>query len=94
MAAATSDRAIVKDKTIEGCAVQLIDISGTYHAPPFAGGGRKENYRVLIAVIDAKGLGVFYVKFNGPAGTVDAHKDAFHSMIDGLQKSGDRNTNR
>ncbi|MDH3717726.1 MAG: hypothetical protein OES79_06340 [Planctomycetota bacterium] len=84
----SEDRAEVQKKTIADCTVHLLDVSGTYQAPPFdpGGGGPRENYRLLAAVIEAGKLGSYYVKFYGPAPTVARHEAAFHAMIKSLQQ--------
>ncbi|NIP86002.1 MAG: hypothetical protein GTO03_10740 [Planctomycetales bacterium] len=84
----TEDRAKTSKKKVADCTVHVLDVSGTYQAPPFdpGGGGPRPNYRLLGAVIDAGQLGSYYVKFYGPAPTVARHEEAFAAMIDSLQK--------
>ncbi|NIL97391.1 MAG: hypothetical protein GTO53_07230 [Planctomycetales bacterium] len=86
--ARSEDRAKIQKKTLADCTVHLLDVAGTYQAPPFdpGGGGPRENYRLLAAVIDAGKLGSYYVKFYGPAPTIARQEGAFHAMIKSLHK--------
>lgn len=87
----TAERAKVEEKKIAGQTVHLVDISGTYldKASPFAPGPatERENYRMLGAVVSTgkAGEGEIYVKFYGPAATIEAQSKAFHEMIEGLR---------
>lgn len=67
---------------IQGAATPttLVDIAGEYTGenPPMA------NARFLGAIVDA-GERTWYLKFVGPAGTVDGWRDAFVDMLKGLR---------
>ncbi len=80
-----ADAAKSETKKLADSEVEILDVSGTYVAPPFAGGGRYENYRMLAAVINAGKLGSYYVKFYGPARTIHANQKAFESMVNSLK---------
>ncbi|MGB6043435.1 MAG: hypothetical protein WBF93_09795 [Pirellulales bacterium] len=84
----TADHAKEEKKEISACTVHLIAISGTYNAPPFdpGGGGPRKNYRMLAAIIDGGVGGSYYLKFYGPAGTVEKNEAAFRKMIESLTK--------
>lgn len=84
----TADRARLKEKKIAKCTVHLLDITGTYNAPPFepGGGGAREGYRMLAAIIDAGKMGAYYVKCYGPARTIAEEEAGFNKMIDGLAR--------
>jgi len=91
------DGSSTKDKTkqeklsVAGQEITLIDISGTYDdRPPAAGGGvKRENYRLLGAIVatkdDKKNSGNYYVKFVGPSQTVEDHAEGFKKMLKGLK---------
>lgn len=83
----TKDKAKVEEKTIGGQKVHVVDISGTYDdRPPFAGNGvMREKYRMLALIIQTEKLGNYFVKFYGPAGTVEKNKAAFDTMVKSLQ---------
>jgi len=82
-----------KDKTkkeeakIAGQKVYLVDISGTYkdQPGPFAPAVKRENYRMLAAIIATEKSGQYFVKFYGPKATVDKNEEAFKKMIDSLK---------
>jgi len=81
----TADVAKSEIKKLADSDVEVIDVSGTYVAPPFVGGGKFENYRMLAAIVNAGKLGSYYVKFYGPAKTIAANEKAFESMIESLK---------
>lgn len=80
----TEDVAETEKITVAGQDVYLIDVKGTYVEPPFAGGGRREGYRMLGAVVKTKKMGNHYIKFYGPEHTVTDHEEAFQQMIESL----------
>lgn len=84
----TAKKAKVEEKKVAGQTVHLVDIPGTFldKPSPFAPGPatERENYRMLGAVIATPG-GDIYLKFYGPAATIEAETDAFREMVDGLQ---------
>jgi hypothetical protein len=67
--------------------VHLVDVTGTFLDRPFpmaAEATPRDDYRMLAAIIEAEGGNVF-VKFTGPAKTIEEHADAFHKMIESLE---------
>ncbi len=80
----------VKKMTVAGQDVHLVDVSGTYlDKPPFAGGGvERENYRMLAAIVETKQggkkAGNYFIKFIGPAHTVQDNEAGFQKMIESL----------
>jgi hypothetical protein len=81
----TADRAKRREKDVAGSKVHILDISGTYAPPPFAGGGTFPDYRMLAAVIVTPQNGSWYVRLYGPEKTIASQADAFDKMIDSLQ---------
>lgn len=84
----TKDKAATKKLTIAGCDVTLVDIAGTYQdspGGPFAGGKviNRPGYRMLAAIVEGPD-GNFFLKFYGPAATVEKHADGFRRMIEGM----------
>jgi hypothetical protein len=75
------------EQTIAGQKVYVLDIVGTYEAPPFQGGGTFENYRQLGAILELKGLrnGRYFIKLIGPRRTVDANEEAFTALLESLE---------
>jgi hypothetical protein len=67
----------------DGQKVHLIDMQGTYldRRGPFAPPTPRDDYRMLGAVVEVKGGGLFFVKFYGPTATIAKHASAFESMV-------------
>lgn len=85
----TKDKATAKKINVAGCAVTMVDITGTYKdmpGGPFAGGRAIERpeYRMLAAIIEVPDQGNYFLKFYGPAKTVAKHADGFRAMIEGM----------
>ena len=91
---ATRDKAAVKKLKVAGCAVTLVDVTGTYKdmpGGPFAGGRAIErpDYRMLAAIIETGGAGNYFLKLYGPAKTVGNSADGFRKMVEGMVATGD-----
>ena len=75
-------------KEVNGLKVTLVQIAGTYLAP---GGpmmqsqGKRGNYRLLGAIVDAPEGFVFF-KFTGPAKTIAASESDFNKLVGSLSK--------
>jgi hypothetical protein len=76
------------DRDVNGLKVTLVQIAGTYLSP---GGpmmqsqGKKENYRLLGAIVEGPQGSVFF-KLTGPAKTVGECEGEFNAMIGSLSK--------
>jgi hypothetical protein len=88
---ATKDKASTKTLKISGCTVTVVDVAGTYKdspGGPFAGGRTVERpgYRMLAAIVEPedKDKGSYFLKFYGPAKTVEKHADGFRKMVEGM----------
>lgn len=71
-------------RTVNGMQVHDADLSGTYVAETAPGSGehvRKEGWRMLAAIIDAK-EGPYYAKLVGPTATVSKWEESFKSFVD------------
>jgi hypothetical protein len=74
-------------RLVNGVKVTTVTVSGTYLAP---GGpmmqsqGKKENYRLLGAIIEAPEGAVFF-KSTGPSATMNASKKDFESLVNSIQ---------
>ena len=84
----TRDKASTKKLKVAGRDVTLVDIAGTYKdspGGPFAGGATIERpgYRMLAAIVEGPD-GNYFLKFYGPAATVEKHADGFRKMIEGM----------
>jgi hypothetical protein len=85
---ATKDKASTKTLKVAGRDVTLVDVSGTFKdspGGPFAGGKTtlRPGYRMLAAIIVGP-QGNYFLKFYGPAATVEQHADGFRKMVEGM----------
>ena len=85
---ATKDKASTKKLKVAGRDVTLVDIAGTYKdspGGPFAGGKTidRPDYRMLAAIVEGPD-GNYFLKFYGPAATVERHAEGFRKMIEGM----------
>ena len=81
----TADRAKHRVKDVAGAKVHLLDVSGTYVAPPFSGGGKFPDYRMLAAIVVTPKHGSWYVRLYGPEKTIAQQVADFDKMMDGLK---------
>jgi hypothetical protein len=75
-------------KEVNGMKVEMVEIAGTYLAPSgpmMQSSGKKDNYRLLGAIIAAPEGSVFF-KFTGPAKTVGAAAKDFDALVASLTK--------
>lgn len=75
-------------KEVNGLHVTLVNIAGTYLAPSgpmMQSSGKKENYRLLGAIVDAPEGSVFF-KLTGPAKTVGACQADFNALVGSIAK--------
>jgi len=84
----TKDKATTKKLKVAGRDVTIVDVAGTYKdspGGPFAGGKTIERpgYRMLAAIVEGPG-GSYFLKFYGPAATVEKHADGFRKMVEGM----------
>jgi hypothetical protein len=84
----TKDKAATKKLKVAGRDVTLVDVAGTYKdspGGPFAGGKTIERpgYRMLAAIVEGPD-GSYFLKFYGPAATVEKHADGFRAMVEGM----------
>jgi hypothetical protein len=84
----TKDKASTKKLKVADRDVTLVDIAGTYKdspGGPFAGGKTIDRpaYRMLAAIVEGPD-GNYFLKFYGPAATVEQHADGFRTMIEGM----------
>jgi len=82
-----------KSLKVAGCGVTVVDIPGTYldqPGGPFAGGPavKRPGYRMLAAIVETPDKGNFYLKFYGPAATVERHAAGFQKMVEGMVPAG------
>lgn len=84
----TADAATKEKKEIAEVEVHLVDISGTFidRPNPMAAGVERENYRMLGAILVGDKIGQYFIKFYGPAKTVEEQQKAFVEMIEGLEE--------
>jgi hypothetical protein len=80
------------DKTsVGGAEVVVVDLNGTYEdnlgGGPFAGGKtvKRDNYRMLGAIVQTKSAGNYFLKLYGPKPTIDENEKAFQDMVNSLK---------
>jgi hypothetical protein len=86
---ATKEKVTRTELKVAGCGVTVVDIPGTYldkPGGPFAGGPTVERpgYRMLAAIIQTPEAGNYFLKFYGPAETVEKHAAGFRKMVEGM----------
>ena len=84
----TKDKSSTKTLKVAGRDVTLVDIVGTYKdspGGPFAGGQAidRPEYRMRAAIVEGPD-GNYFLKFYGPAATVEKNADGFRKMIEGM----------
>ena len=76
------------ERTVNGIAVTVLDVAGTYLFKPFPMARQaveKPGYRMLAAIAAGPDAPIFF-KLTAPAKTAAAAEAAFHGMIDSLRK--------
>ncbi|MCH2153816.1 MAG: hypothetical protein MK089_10795 [Phycisphaerales bacterium] len=71
----------VTSKTVNGLPVTIVDLKGEYLG--MGGGWHKENYRMLVTIVQAP-VGSVFIKFLGPDAAVDANATEYLNLIDNL----------
>jgi hypothetical protein len=77
-----------ESKEVNSLKVTIVQIAGTFLAPGgpmMMSSGKKENYRLLGAIVDGPQGSVFF-KLTGPAKTVTAAANDFDAMVNSLTK--------
>ncbi|MCB1089207.1 MAG: hypothetical protein KDM63_19375 [Verrucomicrobiae bacterium] len=80
------EKSKTSQEQIDGQAVHLVDIRGTYaDGRPFGPKTQRPHYRMLAAIITTEKFGNYFVKYYGPEETVDKHEAAFKKTIASLR---------
>ena len=69
---------------VDGHQVFMVDITGTFNEAlrgPMGPKTKREDYRMLAALIDTEGHGLYYFKLTGPKATLEANKKHFKTML-------------
>jgi hypothetical protein len=74
------------DRTVSGLVAHIVEIaSGTYDAGPMGGGGGpKENYSLLGAIVEAPS-GSYFFKLVGPKATLVKARKPFFALLDSIK---------
>lgn len=85
----TKEKTTTKNFKVAGSSVTMVDISGTYldqPGGPFAGGKtiQRPEYRMLAGIVETPNAGNYFLKFYGPAVTVENHAAGFKKMLEGM----------
>jgi hypothetical protein len=86
-----ADRSAAKTETLDiaGMPATLVDLSGTYvDSPrgPFGPKVERPDYRLVGAIVETKGEGVYFFKLIGPEKTVEAGAERFREVVGTLRK--------
>ena len=76
-------------KTVNGVAITLLELEGTYLFKPFPMAPQatpKPGYRMLAAIAAGPDAPVFF-KLTGPAATVGAAESAFQALVDSIKQA-------
>lgn len=89
----TKEKVSTKKLEIAGNKVTIVDISGTFldqPGGPFAGGPtvKRPDYRMLAGIVVTPEAGNYFLKFYGPAATVEKHAAGFQKMLEGMVPAG------
>lgn len=74
-------------RTVNGLAVTLVDVAGTYIAEMTPGAKERHNspnFRLRAAVIETAN-GPYFIKLTGPATTIAAHDKAFEQFLSSVK---------
>ena len=74
-------------RTVNGLAVTLVDVSGTYIAEMTPGSPQRHNspnFRLRAAVVETPN-GPYFIKLTGPAKTIAGHESAFEKFVASLR---------
>jgi hypothetical protein len=85
----TKDKTVTKTFKVAGATVTMVDIQGTYldqPGGPFAGGKtiQRPGYRMLAGIVETPDAGNYFLKFYGPAATVEKHAEGFKKMLESM----------
>jgi len=85
----TKDKTVTKTFKVAGATVTMVDIQGTYldqPGGPFAGGKtiQRPAYRMLAGIVETPDAGNYFLKFYGPAATVEKHAEGFKKMLESM----------
>lgn len=87
----TAEAASVTEREVNGARVHILDVAGTYldQRGPAAPKVSRENYRLIGVIIETPSSGNYFIKFYGPAKTVEEHHDHLMKMVDSLEFNDD-----
>lgn len=74
-----------KKETINGMTVHLVDITGTFTDGMGGNGPKKENYRMLAAIVETKVAGNYFFKLYGDQATIDENEKRFLQMLKSMK---------
>jgi hypothetical protein len=91
----TKEKVTTKAFKVAGCNVTIVDIPGTYldqPGGPFAGGPKvsRPDYRMLAGIVETPEAGNYFLKFYGPAATVERYAEGFKKMLEGMVPAAGR----
>ena len=87
---ATKENSKIEKKDVDQTKVHLVEIEGTFKESmgpmvPGAATKKKENYKMLSAILELKDGSLIFIKTTGPKDIVANMREEFVKMIDGLK---------
>ena len=87
---ATKENAKIEEKEVDKTKVHLVEIEGTFKesmgpAVPGAAMKKRENYKMLSAILELKDGSLIFIKTTGPKDIVAKMREDFVKMIDGVK---------
>lgn len=77
-----------EQETINDLPVHLVDLSGDFEdGSPMGAKVKRENYRMLAAIVETKDHGNYFLKLVGPKETMAKHEEGFKKMVAGLKNA-------
>lgn len=87
----TKDRAKITKKEIAKQEVHLVDMAGTFEdrpRGPFGPSIKRDNYRMIGAIVVSQDKGQYFLKIYGPAKTIAAAAPSFYKFVESLKVGG------
>lgn len=84
----SSEKAKVDKLEVGGLKVTVVDLTGTFKEQlggPLGPTEKRADYRLMGAVVELKGGGIYFVKLTGPNATLSANEEAFKELISSIK---------
>lgn len=75
-----AEHAVISKQTVDGIPVTIAEIRGDYDPGAQLGGGRRNGFMMLAAIVEAPG-GAYYLRTLGPEKTILKHRTPWYTMV-------------